>query len=117
MRQAEPPSSSKSSPFLIGQNSRGNWVVRDQRGLRGGIFVDCVEALRFAMSENGNRPRAVVMVPGVFELDISRRPGTGHRPPAQTRRISSKSRGIPMGHLLDQYRPEHHYARAGAKVV
>jgi hypothetical protein len=76
MRQAEPPSSSKSSPFLIGQNSRGNWVVRDQRGLSGGIFIDRAEAIRFAMFENGDRPQAVIMVAGVFELDMSRRPGT-----------------------------------------
>jgi hypothetical protein len=80
MRRPEPTLSSKSSPFLIGQNSRGSWVVRDQRGLRGGIFVDRAEAIRFAMFENGDRQQAAVMVPGVFELDMSRRPGTGHRP-------------------------------------
>jgi hypothetical protein len=56
---------------MIGKNSRGNWVVQDQRGTRGGLFVDRVEALRFALFENGNRPQAVVMVPGVFELNIS----------------------------------------------
>jgi hypothetical protein len=67
MRQAEPPSSSL---FLIGQNSRGIWVVQDHRGVCGGLFVDRAEALRFAMFENGNRPQAVVMVPGVFELDM-----------------------------------------------
>jgi hypothetical protein len=76
MRQAEPPLSSKSSLFLIGQNSRGGWVVQDPRGLRGGLFVDRAEALRFAMFENGNRSQAVIMVPVVFELDMSRRRGT-----------------------------------------
>jgi len=81
MRQAEPPSSSRSSLFLIGQNSRGNWVVQDQRGVCGGLFVDRAEALRFAMFENGNRPQAVVMVPGVFELDMSRKAGTAYLPP------------------------------------
>jgi hypothetical protein len=70
-------------PFLIGQNSRGNWVVRDQCGLCGGIFADRAEALRFAMFENGNRPQAAIMVPGVFELDMRRRPGTGYRTPAK----------------------------------
>ena len=70
MRQAKPFSSSRSSLFLIGKNSRGNWVVQDQRGLCGGIFVDRAEALRFAMFENGNRPQAVIMVAGVFELDM-----------------------------------------------
>jgi len=73
MSKGEPPSAnrSKSSLFLIGKNSRGNWVVQDQRGLRGGLFVDRVEALKFAMFENGNRPQAVIMVPGILELDMS----------------------------------------------
>ena len=72
MKQVKPSTSSRSSLFLIGQNSRGDWVVRDPRGLRGGLFVNRAEALRFAMFENGNRPQAVIMVPGVFELDMGR---------------------------------------------
>jgi hypothetical protein len=70
MRRVKPSSSSRSSLFLIGQNSRGDWVVQDESGLRGGLFVNRAEALRFAMFENGNRPQAVIMVPGVFELDM-----------------------------------------------
>jgi hypothetical protein len=96
MRQAEPPSSSRSSLFLIGKNSRGNWVVQDQRGLCGGIFVDRAEALRFAMFENGDRPQAVIMVVGVFELDMSRRPGTAHRPEAKLMHYDLRS---PCSHL------------------
>jgi hypothetical protein len=71
--KGEPPSAnhSKSSLFLIGKNSRGHWVVQDQRGLCGGLFVDRTEALKFAMFENGNRPQAVIMVPGILELDMS----------------------------------------------
>jgi hypothetical protein len=70
--QAEPPAEPPSTPdlFLIGRNSRGAWVVRDQRGLRGGLFIDRVEALRFALFENGRRPQAVVMVPEGLELDL-----------------------------------------------
>ena len=71
MRNAEPPSCSRSSMFMIGKNSRGNWVVQDQRGKCGGLFVDRVKALRFALFENGNNPQAVVMVPGVLELNMS----------------------------------------------
>jgi hypothetical protein len=70
--QSEPPSSLRRcspAPFLIGRNGRGNWVVRDQSGRRGGLFVDRTSALRFALFENGHRPQAVVMVPGVLELD------------------------------------------------
>ncbi len=81
MRRAEVPSCSRSSPFLMGQDSRGNWVVQDQRGTCGGLFVDRATALRFAMFENGNRPQAVVMVPGVFELDMKRGAGNVHRLP------------------------------------
>lgn len=77
MRQAEPPARgpcTRSPLFLMGRDSRGNWVVQDQRGLCGGLFVNRTEALRFALFENGNRPQAVVMVPGTFELDMSGQP-------------------------------------------
>jgi hypothetical protein len=75
MRQdAEPPSSEPSlrnQLYVIGRNSQGNWVVRDRSGLRGGLFIDRTEALRFALFENGRRRQAVVMVPGIFELDLN----------------------------------------------
>ena len=60
--------------FQIGRDSRGNWVVQDDQGLCGGLFINRAQALRFAMLENGSRPQAVVMVPGVFELNINRMP-------------------------------------------
>jgi hypothetical protein len=56
------------SVFLIGKNSRGQWIAKDQRGLRGGLFVSRAEAFKFARFENGNRPELVVTVPGVLEL-------------------------------------------------
>jgi hypothetical protein len=75
MDNAEPPSSSRAkSLFRVGKNSRGNWVVQDQTGLCGGMFVNRAEAVKFAMFENGNRPQAVIMVPGILELDLSRQP-------------------------------------------
>jgi hypothetical protein len=72
MVTTEPPSrsSSQSSLFLLGKNSRGNWVVQDSRGLCGGLFRGRAEALRYALFENGNRPQAVIMVPGTLELDM-----------------------------------------------
>ncbi|HZL27462.1 MAG TPA: hypothetical protein VFC39_13135 [Acidobacteriaceae bacterium] len=75
MKPMEPPSLKlclKPSYFLIGRNSRGHWVVQDEQGTCGGLFIDRTQALRFAMFENGNRPQAVFMVPGVLELDLSR---------------------------------------------
>jgi hypothetical protein len=62
-------SSLQALPWLVGRNMDGEWVVRDQTGLHGGIFVDRAEAIRFAMFETGRRPRAVVMVSGILELD------------------------------------------------
>ena len=87
MKHVEPPSPEPSSRiplFLIGKDSRGNWVVQDNQGSRGGFFVNRAEALKFAMFENGNRPQAVVMVPGIFELNMSDKAGLAHRPPSNT---------------------------------
>jgi hypothetical protein len=73
MRQGEMflSGGSDASLFLIGQNSRGNWVAQDQRGRRGGLFVSRAAALKYALFENGNRPHLVVTIPGNFDLDLS----------------------------------------------
>jgi hypothetical protein len=55
---------------LIGQDRLKRWVVRDPRGLIGGLFVSREEAVRFAMFETGCGPLAAVMIPDVLELDI-----------------------------------------------
>jgi len=75
-KQAEPPSWLRPPLFMIGQDDRGNWVVQDQKGTRGGLFVNRDAALRFVRAENGYRPQAVVMISGILELDISRATGT-----------------------------------------
>jgi hypothetical protein len=59
-------------------------VVQDDQGSCGGLFVNRAEALKFAMFENGNRPQAVIMVPGIFELDMSHKAGLAHRLPPNT---------------------------------
>ena len=70
-KEAEPPSWLRPPLFTIGQDRRGNWVVKDQKGLCGGLFVDRDAALRFVRAENGYRPQAVVMVSEVIELEMS----------------------------------------------
>jgi hypothetical protein len=60
--------------FYIGKDTQDHWVVQDSRGQYGGLFVSRSEALRFAMFENGHRPEAVMMVPGILELRIGRKP-------------------------------------------
>jgi hypothetical protein len=94
--ESEPPSSSRApnpqapkqeltqAPwFRVGRDSHGNWVVQDPRGIRGGLFVDRDQALRFVRAENGNRPQEFVMVGGVLELDMSKASATTQ--PAQGR--------------------------------
>jgi hypothetical protein len=75
-KNGEPPSCLRQQIFLIGQDSRGNWVVEDKNGTRGGLFVDRAQALRYIRSENGNLPQAFVTVTGVLELDMARSPIT-----------------------------------------
>ena len=69
--------------FMIGQDSRGNWVVRDQSGLRGGL------SLRYVRDEAGDHPRAIVMISGAFELDTS---GTGR--PSMLHQLSVEERHV-----------------------
>jgi len=73
MRQGEnfAANGSAGSLFLLGQNSRGQWVAQDQGGRRGGLFVNRAAALKFALFENGRRPELVVNMPGGLELSLS----------------------------------------------
>jgi len=71
------------SQFRIGRDHGGHWVVQDERGLCGGLFVNRAEALKFALFENGHRPQAVIMVPGILELDMSGKPGASDQGDAQ----------------------------------
>jgi hypothetical protein len=67
---AEPPSPLPTLLFIVGQNSRGNWVVQDRKGMCGGVFVDRKTALGFVRAQNRYRPHAVVIVSGNLELNM-----------------------------------------------
>lgn len=71
-QQSEPPSWFRPPVFMVGQDRRGNWVVQEQKGMRGGLFVNREAALRYVRAENGFMPQAVVMDSGHFELDVNR---------------------------------------------
>jgi hypothetical protein len=71
-QKSEPPSWLRPPLFMVGQDGRGNWVVQEQKGMRGGLFVNREAALRYVRSENGFKPQAVVMVSGDLELDVNR---------------------------------------------
>jgi hypothetical protein len=81
MDKGEPPSlsSATTSLFLVGRDRDGHWIAPDRDGLRGGFFVDRAEAIKFAMFENGNRPEAILTVPGVLDLDMTAKPRLAQR--------------------------------------
>lgn len=69
---AEPPlRSAAQADLLIGKDSHGHWVVKDRHGLRGGIFVNHAQALKYALSEVGHRMQAIAMATGCLEMDMS----------------------------------------------
>ena len=76
-KQAEPPSPSllRRPLFMIGQDERGNWVVQDESGICGGLFVNRDAALRFIRAENGRRAQAIVVISGILELDMAGKRG------------------------------------------
>lgn len=75
--------------FFVGKNSRRRWVVQDQHGLCRALFVKRAEAIRFAMYASGGRPRAVTMVPGVFERNMNGPEGTRVGRPDMRRRTGT----------------------------
>ena len=68
MKLVEPPSCSSASTIVfIGRNSRGNWVVQEQNGLFGGLFVNRTQAIRYALFENGHHPETIVELKRAIE--------------------------------------------------
>jgi len=67
-------SASNRGLFFVGRNASGAWVAQDQRGTRGGLFRDQTKAVRYALSENGNRPEGIILVAGLVELDVNAKP-------------------------------------------
>ena len=71
MKLVEPPSCSGAAPTIvfIGRNNRGQWVAREQSGLYGGLFVNRAQAVKYALSENGNHPGTIVELSRKIELE------------------------------------------------
>jgi hypothetical protein len=77
-KQAQPssPALLRRPLFMIGQDERGNWVVQDEFGICGGLFVNRDAAMRFIRAENGHQQQAIVMISGILELDMAAKPDT-----------------------------------------
>lgn len=72
MEKADEPPSCYQNLVLIGRNSRGNWVAQESHGLFGGLFVSRAQAVKYALSENGDHPATIVLSAGIVELDMHR---------------------------------------------
>jgi hypothetical protein len=84
VKLVEPPSCSSASTIVfIGRNSRGDWVVQEQNGLYGGLFVNRRQAVRYALFENGHHPETIVELKRIIELDMGgKRPSSRPLPAA-----------------------------------
>ncbi len=72
MKLAEPPSCPSASTIVfIGKNKHGQWVVRQQHGLYGGLFVNRVAAIRYALFENGRHPETIVELSRPIEFNAT----------------------------------------------
>ncbi|MCK1501699.1 hypothetical protein [Bradyrhizobium sp. 188] len=75
MKLVEYPSgSSAGSTVFVGKNRFGNWVVREQNGVFGGLFASRAQALKYALCENGQNPEAILEVSREIELVFSSQP-------------------------------------------
>jgi hypothetical protein len=59
------------SYFLLGQNARGQWVIRENTGKKAGVFTSREAALRFARLESTDGHFAVVHVNDELEFDYA----------------------------------------------
>ena len=66
-----PRATARNPAFSWARTARVIGWSKIQKGLRGGIFVDRAQALKYAMHEITDRMQAVIMVPGILELDMS----------------------------------------------
>lgn len=65
---------SAGSTVFVGKNRFGNWVVREQNGIFGGLFASREQALKYALRENGQHPEAILEVSREIEVDIPHDP-------------------------------------------
>lgn len=67
MKLVEPPSCSS---VVVGKNRHGNWIVREQNGVFGGLFLNRAQAFKYALSENGHDTEAIVEISSEIEFDL-----------------------------------------------
>jgi hypothetical protein len=89
VKLVEPPSyGSTSAIVFIGKNRSGHWVVQEQSGRYGGLFVNRAQAIKYALSENGRHPETIVELSCEIELDASGKIPFFDRNSANSRRVA-----------------------------
>ncbi len=80
MKFVELPSYSSSSTIVfIGKDKAGHWVVQEQNGLFGGLFVNRTEAIKYALFENGHHPEMIIELAREIELEMGGKPAARRR--------------------------------------
>ncbi|PPQ45298.1 hypothetical protein [Rhodopseudomonas palustris] len=71
MQNIEPPSCGvEQNIVLIGKDGLNRWVAREQNGRFGGLFVSRAHAIKFALSELGRSPHAIIDISQPSILDV-----------------------------------------------
>jgi hypothetical protein len=73
VKLVEPPSCSTAAlPLVfIGRNHKGQWIAQEQNGLYGGLFINRLSAVKYALAENGHHPETIVELSREIELDTA----------------------------------------------
>jgi hypothetical protein len=74
-----PSGSAASTVVFIGKDKAGHWVVQQQNGFYGGLFVNRAEAIKYALFENGRHPEMIVELAREIELDMGCKPAARQR--------------------------------------
>jgi hypothetical protein len=71
-RWSELPLARASAPyFVLGQNKKGLWIIRESSGKKAGVFNSRQAALRFARLESPDENFVVVHVNDTVEFDYA----------------------------------------------
>lgn len=49
--------------FLVGRDTEGHWIARDELGQSGGVFADRSSAIHFAETESDHKAGCVELAP------------------------------------------------------
>jgi hypothetical protein len=62
-----------STMVFVGRNHVGLWVVQEQNGRYGGLFVNRAQAVKYALTANGHHAETIVELSREIELSMGGR--------------------------------------------